>query len=45
MKKEYTSPEFEMIKIAFTDDQLTTSLENYSSYVDDDGNWEEPFMG
>ena len=45
MKKEYTSPEWELIKIAFTDDQLTTSLESYSNHVDDDGDWGDPFGG
>lgn len=44
MNKLYISPEFEITRIEMDIEVLDSSVENYSSYIDDPVDWGDPII-
>lgn len=45
MKREYIPPELQKKKITLTSAILSSTVENFSSYIDDGGDWDDPVPG
>ena len=44
MKAVYISPVFEKINLNISDVVLASSVENFSSYIDNGDDWDEPIF-
>ena len=43
-RKPYVSPEFKKVDIKISDDVLSSSVENFSSYIAGGDDWDDPII-